>query len=718
MAVRAADRVTLQVLPAPSYTRLYYCLQASTLAPPVVNTSTPNPPPNPPWEATEPAYTAGSTMTLYTVMLTAWGSGYHEYGPVQVSSSYEAAKQAYNLAFSATQTVDGMRRVIPSTSEPAAPAAGWMNGDQWWQYEVEPVTGRNRIANIWVWNGTAFAPFQIVADSLLIPGSVGNILLAEGAVDAMTIHGAQIYGGYIEAPVIASSDKLGTGANVLNDPEFASTLDTAWVASGHLGDAAKTQTDTVTWDQTPVVSGTSYRRQGAVNASMTFPTITREVGSLLFANYSWVPSNRTLNNPYTYGTSYAPGSGASDPTFAAVAAPALKAKVSRTTYLTNSVTQAVAVGDIWTADLELDDYSLGAAVRAAMLENVEIAVEVVNASTSAVLWDHVATADELSALRMRATWVSTFAGNVRVRIRATYLAAGGTGVNLLAYGPLRKLGAGSYEKAWTGATQVRNWPADAPSQPYFPGSADPTKYSWLYGGSPSESAFARGSGDASIDTLSAIRLRAKRAVFAKVEPEKGWRLTEDGGLELFNAAGSKTGQLDGETNFISGELATAESGLRWELVGDQINLYSAANVLLGSIRRDGTKIRVDGTLSLNGFTVPTETAYAAASFTPTSGHTVNSKSWARKRSDGYVYGSIYIDRTADFVNGAVVCNLPAALWPVAAEEDSVAIVSKGGAAGFHVGQALSSGGLRIWSGPVVWTNNRQAFIPLSYFASV
>ena len=65
-----------------------------------------------------------------------------------------------------------------------------MNGDQWWQYEVEPVTGRNRLSNIWVWNGTEFVEFQIVADSLLIPGSVGNILLADGAIDAMTITGA------------------------------------------------------------------------------------------------------------------------------------------------------------------------------------------------------------------------------------------------------------------------------------------------------------------------------------------------------------------------------------------------------------------------------------------------------------------------------------------------------------------------------------------------
>lgn len=104
----------------------------------------------------------------------------------------EDVLQAYNLAAANATTIDGMRRVVPSISEPTAPAAGWMNGDQWWQYEVEPVTGRNRLSNIWVWNGTEFVEFQIVADSLLIPGSVGNILLADGAIDAMTITGALI----------------------------------------------------------------------------------------------------------------------------------------------------------------------------------------------------------------------------------------------------------------------------------------------------------------------------------------------------------------------------------------------------------------------------------------------------------------------------------------------------------------------------------------------
>lgn len=100
MAVRAADKITLAVVPSPSYVRQYYVLQASALAAPALPTANP---PAAPWVTTEPTYTAGSTNTLYTVMLTAYGTVAFEYGPVQQSSSFEAAKQAYNLAYSANQ---------------------------------------------------------------------------------------------------------------------------------------------------------------------------------------------------------------------------------------------------------------------------------------------------------------------------------------------------------------------------------------------------------------------------------------------------------------------------------------------------------------------------------------------------------------------------------------------------------------------------------------
>ena len=61
MATKAADRVTLQVLPTPNNVRLYYLKQASNLAAPAKPTANP---PASPWTTTEPTYTEGSTDTV------------------------------------------------------------------------------------------------------------------------------------------------------------------------------------------------------------------------------------------------------------------------------------------------------------------------------------------------------------------------------------------------------------------------------------------------------------------------------------------------------------------------------------------------------------------------------------------------------------------------------------------------------------------------------
>lgn len=103
MAVRASDRVTLAVLPSPSYVRTYYLKQSSTLNPPAVPTTNP---PAAPWSTVEPTFTPNATETVYTVMLTAYGSVSFEYGPVQKSASFEAAKQAYNQAIAAGSSAD------------------------------------------------------------------------------------------------------------------------------------------------------------------------------------------------------------------------------------------------------------------------------------------------------------------------------------------------------------------------------------------------------------------------------------------------------------------------------------------------------------------------------------------------------------------------------------------------------------------------------------
>ena len=79
----------------------YYLLQSSTLSPPSKPTTKP---PSGSWNDTEPTYTSGSTNSLYFCDLTVFSDGTWSYSSVSRSSSYEAAKEAYNRAIAADHT--------------------------------------------------------------------------------------------------------------------------------------------------------------------------------------------------------------------------------------------------------------------------------------------------------------------------------------------------------------------------------------------------------------------------------------------------------------------------------------------------------------------------------------------------------------------------------------------------------------------------------------
>lgn len=109
MAVKASSNITLyHVIDIASVT-IYYLLQSSTANPPAKPT-TDNPGGN--WSTTEPTYTEGSTNTLYTVTKTKFSDGTFEYTPVSKSSSYEAAKSAYNIAYDTNQKMLAKEMII------------------------------------------------------------------------------------------------------------------------------------------------------------------------------------------------------------------------------------------------------------------------------------------------------------------------------------------------------------------------------------------------------------------------------------------------------------------------------------------------------------------------------------------------------------------------------------------------------------------------------
>lgn len=98
MAVKASATISLSCVVDVYSTTRYYLLQSSTLTKPSKPTSKP---PMGSWTDTEPTYTSGSTNSLYFTDLTVFSDGTWAYSSVSLSSSYEAAKEAYNKAVAA-----------------------------------------------------------------------------------------------------------------------------------------------------------------------------------------------------------------------------------------------------------------------------------------------------------------------------------------------------------------------------------------------------------------------------------------------------------------------------------------------------------------------------------------------------------------------------------------------------------------------------------------
>lgn len=94
MAVKASVQITISKVIDIYACYRYYKLQSSTLAKPAKPTT--NPPSG--WSDTEPAYVSGSTNTLYFVDCNVYSDQSFSFSEVSISSSYEAAKDAWNKA--------------------------------------------------------------------------------------------------------------------------------------------------------------------------------------------------------------------------------------------------------------------------------------------------------------------------------------------------------------------------------------------------------------------------------------------------------------------------------------------------------------------------------------------------------------------------------------------------------------------------------------------
>lgn len=112
-------------------------------------------------------------------------------------------------------TVDGLNKIFfqPITNMPTAHA----NGDLW--FVVDPETAN--VTAVYSWNGTNWVPYRLVADTVIVPGSLGTITLADGAITAPKISAREINAehvalGSLNVDVLAPN--VGAGLDISINP--------------------------------------------------------------------------------------------------------------------------------------------------------------------------------------------------------------------------------------------------------------------------------------------------------------------------------------------------------------------------------------------------------------------------------------------------------------------------------------------------------------------
>ena len=136
----------------------------------------------------------------------------HDKAMEQQQAEIEAAKEelagmdnkidsAVKEAVSQLETPDGGNHIYAGADEPTPPKDGFKAGDLWYQTNAS-----GQIAAVKVWNGSKWNDFDMVANSLLVAGSVGSTLIADGAVTTSKITAKAVTADQIAANTITGSE--------------------------------------------------------------------------------------------------------------------------------------------------------------------------------------------------------------------------------------------------------------------------------------------------------------------------------------------------------------------------------------------------------------------------------------------------------------------------------------------------------------------------------
>lgn len=164
----------------------YYATVATGGTPPTQPTTQATPPS--PWTTTEPAFLEG--RELWRTERISFSNGTYAWTTRQKSSAYAAAIQAVNLSEAAAQGL-----VVVSQTEPPH-----YKGRIWWQTNSD-----DEGIGIKISTGSVWQSYALVADQVLVPSSVGAILLQNGEVIANALNAKTIDGVHISGSTVTGS---------------------------------------------------------------------------------------------------------------------------------------------------------------------------------------------------------------------------------------------------------------------------------------------------------------------------------------------------------------------------------------------------------------------------------------------------------------------------------------------------------------------------------
>ena len=211
--VKARAQITIQFIVDVKATYRYYLLQSSTLGVPSKPTTfSPSSPPSG-WDDTEPSYTEESTNSLYFVDCTVFCDGTFQYSEVSLSSSYEAAKKAYNKAKSAIEIADGITMSV-SNGIPGNKASIVLKvGNKEYSGTID-LTGAVTFSDLSTSGKTSINGGNIITNSITAD-QIASKAITTGKIATKAIKTSKIASGAITADKIASgtitADNIASG---------------------------------------------------------------------------------------------------------------------------------------------------------------------------------------------------------------------------------------------------------------------------------------------------------------------------------------------------------------------------------------------------------------------------------------------------------------------------------------------------------------------------